>query len=71
MGVAHHWGWHVMGAHQWGWHNISWGFDFGLFLVYGWQGGRWHPWGGKSKGLVKPEPLELQYYFAPLSKAAK
>ena len=49
-----------------------WGFDFGPYLVEGWQGW-WHPWGGGGKAKVSSSLNHgvLQYYFAPFSKAAK
>ncbi len=83
-GVAHQWGWHFpWGWHisgdrtfHWGvshhgrWHfpwggvAYPWGVDFGPYLVDG-------RWGAASKVSFLVKPLELQYYFAPFSKAAK
>ncbi len=48
------------------------GVDFGPYLVEGWQGGGIYGGGSaKPKVLLLAKPLELQYYFAPFSKAAK
>ncbi len=59
-----------------GWHIPGGGC---LTLVFTWLiangGGGMIHWegsgGGKAKVLLLPKPLELQYYFAPFSKAAK
>ncbi len=47
------------------------GFDFGPYLVEGWQGGGIHGGGGsaKPKVLLLAKPLELQYYLAPFPTA--
>ncbi len=62
-------GWHFL----WGGWYFSWGgVDFGPYLVEGQQGGVASMGGSaKPKVLLLATPLELQYYFAPFSKAAK
>ena len=47
------------------------GFDFGPYMVNGRQGGGIHGGSAKPKVLLLTKLLELQYYFAPFSKAAK
>ena len=75
-GVAHQWGWHVIGGWHisgMGWH-IHGGFDFGPCLVDGIEGLRTqlfpgYTWGGRGKLKVWSSLIHglLQYYFSPFS----
>ncbi len=56
------------GTFSGGWHVPGW-FDFGPYLVDGWQGVASIQ--GKAKVSSSLKPLELQYYVAPFFKAAK
>ena len=47
------------------------GFDFGPYLVEGWQGG-WHPWGEEeSIGLIKPEPQSAPILLCAFFKGSE